>query len=131
MKDLKTRQKQREYLAKVNSGEIKDPRVTLGTDESGNVIGDDGKPVAGTNPGGEKTNANPTGENGGGSDASKDYSKLTRHEDLDKALEGRTAPDGWGDMKVTDKQAWLTEHPAEGSNTGAGSPGNGGWGGGQ
>jgi hypothetical protein len=134
MKDLKTRQKQREHFAAVNAGKIDDPVVTHGTDETGNVIGDNGKPVPGTAPGGENTNANPTGENNGGAGqgaGAADYSKLTSHADLDAALEGRTKPEGWDNrdlFKVADKQKWLAEHPAEGSNQGAGQTGNGGWG---
>lgn len=110
MKALKERQKQREYLAKVNSGEIKDPIVTHGTDDNGDVIGNDMKPVSGTAAKGFKPEGSEPANN-----ARVDYTKLRSHADLngEKGLAGRTEPEGWGGMSVEAKQAWLTANPVE------------------
>lgn len=127
MKSLEKRKAQRKYFAEVNAGKVDDPVVTHGTDASGRVIGDEGKPVNGTEPGGDNANSNGEGNSGG---EPVDYTKLTTHDALDKALEGRTKPEGWDDretFKVADKQKWLAEHPANANETGAGGNTSGGW----
>jgi hypothetical protein len=139
MEKLEARKKQREYFAKVNSGEIKDNKVTHGTDDAGNVLGDNGKPVSGTAPKGFDPNADDRdlnhndaddGTGGGGgendnNDPGVDYSKLRTHEELngEKGLAGRNPPDKWNDMTVADKQKWLSDEQ-EKSRAGNG----GGWG---
>lgn len=120
---LEKRREVREHLRKVNAGLVVDPAAQFGTDASGNVLGDNGKPVADTAPGGydpkkdqPKTKAEGTDENGNDNDGNEntpfDYTTLRTHEDLDgpKGLNERTKPEGWDDrekFKVADKQAWL------------------------
>jgi hypothetical protein len=88
MKSLKERQNQRAHHAAVYGGKVKDPIVTYGT-ETPNAMPED------------------TGEgNGGGGTA--DYSKLGTHAELDAALGQRSKPENWDNLKVTEKQAWLT-----------------------
>jgi hypothetical protein len=106
---LEDRKKVREHLRKVNAGQIKDPVAQYGTDANGDVIGDDGKPVPGTAAKGQSPAPEPETE-------PVDYTKMTTHADLDAALGDRTKPEGWGDMKVAEKQAWL-----------AGQTNGGGW----
>lgn len=127
MKSLKERQKQREHFAKVNSGEIRDPAVTHGTDEGGNVLGDDGKAVGGTAPKGFDANAVDSGGGNSPNDEGKtDYSKLRSHADLDgdKGLAGREKPEGWDDKSVADKQKWLSENQNTSNDAPAGGWGN-------
>lgn len=112
MKSLKERQAQRDYFAKVNRGDVKDTVVSLGESENGDVIGDDGKPVAGTAAKGRNTSAG-DGKDGTTSDGApegqkKDWSKVGKHDDLNAGLGSRTAPEGWADWKVEAKQEWLT-----------------------
>lgn len=93
MKKLSERIKRREHDKAVYAGEVEDNLVTFGTENpNGETEGDDGSA------GGETTETT-------------DYTKLTSHADLDAALEGREAPTGWKDMKVADKQAWLSDNP--------------------
>lgn len=89
MKSLKERKAQREHHAAVYAGKVDDPVVSLGVD-TGTYTGTDG--------GGEGDDDKPT-----------DYTKLGTHADLDgdKGLAGREKPEGWDQMKVADKQAWL------------------------
>ena len=134
MKSLKERQKQREHFAKVNAGEVVDPVVTHGTDDNGNVIGDDGKPVEGTAAKGFKvgedtaTNSEGTSPVNGGNDGGGtgngsggdtfDYKQLGTHDALngEKGLAGREKPTGWDEMKVAEKQEWLDKNrPASGN----------------
>ena len=107
---LEERKKVRAHLAAVNSGAISDPKAQFGTDASGNVLGDEGKPVEGTAPKGFKAGEAPA-------PAETDYTKLTTHADLDAALGSREKPEGWDDrekFKVAEKQAWLAANPANG-----------------
>lgn len=109
MLPLKERQKDREHRKAVNSGEIKDSKATHGTDESGAVIGDDGKPVAGTAPGG----AGAEGDGKAGTETTsqeEDFSKMTTAE-LDKAIVGRAKPTGWDEMNLAAKREAIASAP--------------------
>lgn len=108
---LKDRIKNREYLAKVNAGEIKDSKVSNGTAENGDVIGDDGKPVPGTAAKGRNPEETPHDE--GLTDAT-DYTKFKSHAELNAEMTklGLTVPpDGWTDDKpsVAEKQKILAD----------------------
>lgn len=105
---LDERKKAREYRAAVNAGEIKDTVMTHGTAENGEVIGDDGKPVAGSAAKGAASGGDGDGEGNKGTD----YTKFTTHADLDAELAKlnlSAEPEGWKDAKVADKQAKLAE----------------------
>lgn len=91
MKSLKERQKQRAHHAAVYNGEVDDPVVTYGTDTPNTAPEDTG--------------------NGGGGSEPVDYTRMGTHAELDAALGDRTKPEGWGDMKVADKQTWLAANP--------------------
>lgn len=97
---LKARQERREYIAKVNSGEIKDPVISHGTTASGVPADGNGKPING-----DDTTTDDTG-------AGVDFTKLKSHDDLNgpDGLGDREKPEGWDDMKVVDKQKWLTDN---------------------
>lgn len=98
MKSLKERKAQREHHAAVYAGKVDDPVVLLGVDAA-TYTGTDGA------------------DNGGDDDQPVDYTKLGTHADLDgdKGLAGREKPEGWDQMKVADKQAWLdANRPAGG-----------------
>lgn len=126
MQSLTKRKQQREYFAKVNSGEVVDMAVSHGLAPNGDVLGNDLKPVAGTAAKGYvrsketvdlavgtegSDNGNGNG-NGNEENTPPDYTKLNTHADLDAALGERPGPEGWKDMKVNDKQAWLAANPA-------------------
>lgn len=101
---LKDRQERRNYIARVNAGEVKDFTITHGTTAGGIPVDAKGTPLIET--------AEPPEENG---DGATDYTKLTSHEQLDNALGARAKPEGWDDrnkFKVVDKQTWLASNPA-------------------
>ncbi len=116
MLSLDKRKERREHDAKVYAGEIDDPKVTSGTDASGNVLGDDGKPVAGSN-----------GISADDDDADKpkktDFSRMTNAQ-LDKLVEGNK-PEGWDAFDLDAKRKWLTDDEAA-KSTGSHNSG-GGW----
>lgn len=103
---LKARRERREYIAKVNAGEIKDTVITNGTTADGTPVDGSGNPVGGTDT---------------DTDTRTDYSKLKSHDELNgpDGLGDRDKPEGWDGMKVADKQKWL----ADNSNT----PASSGW----
>lgn len=108
---LEDRKKVRAHLAKVNAGEVVDPIASTGADAEGNVIGDDGKPVAGTAAKGFKADVTNQNDDGNAANNPVDYSKLNTHDQLDAALGNRAKPEGWDDrekFKVAEKQTWLT-----------------------
>lgn len=114
MLPLKQRRARREHIAAVNRGEVFDPAVTYGLSNNAEVLGDDGKPVAGSAPkgfAGFTTGEQTGGKTGEADDDNKpfDYATLGTHADLDgeKGLNGREKPEGWDTMKVVEKQAWL------------------------
>lgn len=103
MKSLNERKKQREYFAKVNSGEVKDTKVTLGQSADGTPLGE----------GGEAAEKDDSADD---ANAPFDYTKLRSHDDLngEKGLNGRDTPEGWDGMNVKAKQEWLSANRAEG-----------------
>jgi hypothetical protein len=121
---LDKRRAVREHLRKVNAGEVIDYAAQHGTDDKGNVLGDNGKPVADTAPKGfdasrDKAKAKTEGTAEGTAEDDDgntpfDYKTLATHADLDgeKGLNGREAPEGWATMKVVEKQDWLDANRA-------------------
>ena len=92
MKSLKERIAHREYVRKVNSGEIKDTKISLGIETDTPVENND-----------SEDNVIPD-----------DIAKLTTHAAANDALGGRQPPEGWGEMKVADKQKWLANNRPSG-----------------
>lgn len=99
MKPLSERKKAREHIAKVNRGEIVDLVITNGTNEDGDPVDKEGRPINVPTPAAQPA---PVGT---------DVSTLTTHAALDEALNGRAAPEGWAGMKVAEKQEWLKANP--------------------
>jgi len=116
---LDDRKKAREHRAAVNSGAVKDMVASHGLAENGDVIGDDGKPVAGTAAKGYKPpeaedNAGGFPDGDGGNGGGKvDYTKFKNHADLNAELAklGKETPEGWTEDKptVAEKQAILAD----------------------
>lgn len=98
---LEERKAARKHRNAVNAGKVDDPVMTHGRDADGNIVVGKDKVAENTAPAGHRKAAENT---------ATDYSKLRSHDDLNKALGEREKPDGWDDMKVDDKQKWLTEN---------------------
>lgn len=121
MLPLNQRKKAREYRSGVNSGNVDDviARTGMNADSSpyrggatevlhaqGKALPDGATPLPAED---EEITTAADDDTATGND----YTKLRTHVDLDAALAGRPAPEGWANLTVADKQKWLIDNSGQ------------------